>query len=161
TTDQKFDAIVFFESFHHCWEFKRLLQGLHRVLKPGGKIYFGAEPINRDFTVPWGVRLDGESLFVARKWGWMELGFHADFFAELLLPTGWWGQEVRPHFWIANSRRDPLIFPGSDPRLGSQIGARDGSLLVNAPGGATDRHYALFGPYIDLPRGKYLAEIKI
>jgi len=83
TTDRRFDAVCFFESFHHCWEFERLLRALHRVLLPGGKVYFGAEPINRDFTVPWGVRLDGESLFVARKWGWMELGFHSDFFEEI------------------------------------------------------------------------------
>jgi 2-polyprenyl-3-methyl-5-hydroxy-6-metoxy-1,4-benzoquinol methylase len=103
-TEEQYDAVIFFESFHHCWEFERLLRALHRVVKPGGKIYFGAEPINEDFTVPWGVRLDGESLFVARRAGWMELGFHSDFFDELLTRTGWRGEWVYPHFWVALSR---------------------------------------------------------
>ena len=106
-TEKKFDAIVFFESFHHCWEFQRLLKSLHRAIKPGGKIYFGAEPINEQFVIPWGTRLDGESLFVARRCGWMELGFHSDFFAELLSRTGWRGRCVSPHFWVATSAAEP------------------------------------------------------
>lgn len=98
---QKFDAIVFFESFHHCWEFERLLKSLHRVVAPGGKIYFAAEPIDDHFPVPWGVRLDGESLFVARRNGWMELGFRSSYFQELLARTGWKGNPVQPNFWVA------------------------------------------------------------
>lgn len=162
TTDKKFDAICFFECFHHCWEFKRLLDAMHRVLRPGGKIYFGAEPINSDFTVPWGVRLDGQSLFVARRNGWMELGFHSDFFAELLSRTGWIGQCVHPHFWVATSKSDPIVYPASDPRLASLIGLRQDDMLhIEAPGAASDYHYGLFGPYVGLPKGNYLAEIRV
>jgi 2-polyprenyl-3-methyl-5-hydroxy-6-metoxy-1,4-benzoquinol methylase len=160
TTAKKFDAVCFFESFHHCWEFKRLLHALHRVLKPGGKIYFGAEPINSDFTVPWGVRLDGESLWVARRAGWMELGFHSDFFVELLTRTGWEGKCVHPHFWVATCRFGPIVIPATDLKMRSQIGKSEGGLLVvNAPAG--DHRYALFGPYIALQKGNYRAELKI
>jgi ubiquinone/menaquinone biosynthesis C-methylase UbiE len=159
-TEQTFDAIFFFESFHHCWEFKRLLRALHRVLRPGGKLYFGAEPINKDFTVPWGVRLDGESLYVARRSGWMELGFHSDFFAELLSRTGWLGKCVHPHFWVATSKKEPIVILASDPRVMSQIGTKANGLLhIAAPGDQQDRHFALFGPYLGLPKGTYRAEL--
>lgn len=162
TMDQKFDAIFFFESFHHCWEFQRLLRALHRVLRPGGKIYFAAEPINTDFTVPWGMRLDGESLWAARRAGWMELGFHSDFFAELLSRTGWFGRCVHPHFWVATAKNEPILIPATDPRLKSQVGTKEGGLLhIEAPGGHEDRHVGLHGPYLDLPKGKYRAELEI
>ena len=162
TTEKKFDAIVFFESFHHCWEFERLLRALHRVLRPGGKIYFGAEPINTDFTVPWGVRLDGESLWVARRAGWMELGFHSDFFEELLSRTGWLGRCIHPHFWVAASKSDPILILATDTRLMSQVGHKEnGGIQIKAPGGEKNRHVALYGPYIDLPKGKYRAELEI
>ena len=160
-TDQTFDAVIFFESFHHCHDFERLLLGLHRVLKPGGKIYFAAEPINREFKTPWCVRLDGQSLLVARQNGWMELGFHSDFFAELLRRTGWTGTEdVHPHFWTARRTADPIVIAATDPRIGSFSGVRvNGHLEVAMPGAPGERGYAVFGPGIALPAGKYRGEI--
>lgn len=154
TTDRKFDAVVYFESFHHCWDFERLLKALHRVLNPGGKIYFGAEPINDGFKVPWGVRLDGESLFVARRSGWMELGFRPEFFAELLLRTGWRGVNVGPHFWMATRRSEPLWLPADRSGFGSQFGVRENGGMTIAPVG-DQQHYALFGPYINMTPGTY------
>jgi len=100
-TNKKFDAIIFFECFHHCWEFERLLTSMHKILKPKGEIYFAAEPITNIFPLPWTLRLDGESLFVIRKHGWMELGFRADFFSELLNKTGWDGECMEEGFWKA------------------------------------------------------------
>jgi ubiquinone/menaquinone biosynthesis C-methylase UbiE len=158
TTDQKFDAVCFFESFHHCWEFERLLLALQNIIAPGGKIYFGAEPINEQFTVPWGVRLDGESLLVARRNGWMELGFHSDYFAELLKRTGWFGQCIEPHFWVATRRSEPLVFKGGDVRLHTQVGTKEGDLLRIY---AADTAYALYGPYMTLPAGNYRAVIDL
>jgi 2-polyprenyl-3-methyl-5-hydroxy-6-metoxy-1,4-benzoquinol methylase len=162
TTDQKFDTVIFFESFHHCWEFERLLTALHRILLPGGKIIFGAEPINDSFTTPWGVRLDGESLWVARNAGWMELGFRSDFFDELLSRTGWIGSCVHPHFWIAVPSTEPLIISATDPRIASQVGVKDDvGLNVDAPGDETARHFAMYGPYVSLPKGNIRAELVI
>jgi SAM-dependent methyltransferase len=160
TATEKFDAVVFFESFHHCWEFERLLNALHRVLKPGGKIYFAAEPINDHFTVPWGVRLDGESLLVARRNGWMELGFRSDYFEELLRRTGWRGHCVHPHFWVASPSDEPMTIAASDPRLTSQVGGLVGNVIEFAA--PTDSGgYAVYGPYITLPAGSYTAELVI
>lgn len=160
-TDEKFDAVIFFESFHHCREFERLLRGLHRVLNPGGKVYFAAEPINRHFATPWCVRLDGQSLLVARQNGWMELGFHSDFFAELLHRTGWYGAEdAHPHFWTARRRGEPIIISAADPRIGSHSGSRiNGHIKVEMPGKPADRGYAVFGPGIALPKGRYRGEV--
>jgi ubiquinone/menaquinone biosynthesis C-methylase UbiE len=162
-TADKFDAVIFFESFHHCREFERLLRGLHRVLKPGGKIYFAAEPINRNFKTPWCVRLDGQSLLVARQNGWMELGFHSDFFSELLRRTGWLGMEdAHPHFWTAQRSSESMMLLATDDRIHSQAGTKvDGQLHIKAPGGPEDPCYGLFGPGIALPPGRYHADITI
>jgi 2-polyprenyl-3-methyl-5-hydroxy-6-metoxy-1,4-benzoquinol methylase len=162
TTGQTFDAIVFFESFHHCREFERLVKAMHRVLRPGGVILFGAEPINAEFPVPWGVRLDGESLRVARAFGWLELGFNSDFFVEMMHRYGWWTSNLAQNFWIARSSKVPMVIPGDDPRLKSMIGQQaNGVLKVATPGAQSDRFYALFGPYVALARGRYRVDIEI
>ncbi len=86
---QKWDAVLFFECFHHCADHQELIRGLKRVLEPTGKIVFGAEPITDDFPIPWGLRLDGESLWAIRKFGWCELGFQETYFRDLLARNGW------------------------------------------------------------------------
>ena len=89
-----FDAAVFFECFHHCSDHNRLLKALNRAVKPGGKVYFAAEPIVADFPIPWGLRMDGELLWAIRRNGWMELGFSESYFKEALRRSGW---GVRKH----------------------------------------------------------------
>jgi ubiquinone/menaquinone biosynthesis C-methylase UbiE len=160
-TDRQFDAVVFFESFHHCWDFERLLRELHRVVKPGGRIHFGAEPINDEFAVPWGVRIDGESLMVARAFGWMELGFHSDYFHELLMRNGWTGKNVQHNFWVAERRTNPLVVTADSDKIGSMIGTKQGNhLLIRSPSDDA-QHYAIFGPYIYLPAGQYEIELHV
>lgn len=87
--DETFDAVVFFESFHHCLDHAALVRELDRVVRAGGRIVFGAEPIFEDFEVPWGMRLDGESLWAIRRNGWLELGFRESYFREMLRRAGW------------------------------------------------------------------------
>ena len=81
---RRFDRIVFFEAFHHAWDFERLLERLHDRLEPGGRIVFCGEPIAPAPLVaipfPWGPRLDALSVLCMRRWGWMELGFQHEFF---------------------------------------------------------------------------------
>jgi len=89
TVAEPFDAAVFFECFHHCADHMRLLRALQRAIRPGGRIYFGAEPIVERFPVPWGLRLDGESLWAIRNNKWLELGFKESYFREALKRTGW------------------------------------------------------------------------
>ncbi|MFS2008521.1 class I SAM-dependent methyltransferase [Azospirillum sp. CT11-132] len=158
TTEEKYDAVCFFESFHHCWEFERILLSLHKVVKPGGKIYFGGEPINMEFPMPWGVRLDGEALFVVRQNGWMELGFHSDFFEELLFRTGWRGTCVDTHFWYAARKYDPIVISGSDSKIGSNFGTAAGDALhIDVPVNSQPT-FVVYGPYLKLAKGKYRFE---
>lgn len=105
--DRPYDAVVFFESFHHCLDHNGLLVKLGTMVAPGGKLVFAAEPVERRFWQPWGMRLDGESLWAIRRNGWLELGFQRDYFLEALHRAGWrarlaaccaspWGQA-----WVA------------------------------------------------------------
>ncbi len=87
--ERQFDAVLFFECFHHCSDHQSLIAGLDRVIAPGGKVVFAAEPIADDFPIPWGLRLDGESLWAIRKNGWLELGFQETYFRGLLAQHGW------------------------------------------------------------------------
>ena len=86
---ERFDIILFYEAFHHCLDFATLLRKLHERLAEGGIVMFAGEPVFRDFPKPWGLRLDGASLWEIRTKGWLELGFREDFFREALARTGW------------------------------------------------------------------------
>lgn len=88
-TSRKWDTILFFECFHHCFEHQKLISWLDGAVNEGGQVIFAAEPITDAFPLPWGVRLDGESLWAIRKFGWCELGFQESYFRELLLKEGW------------------------------------------------------------------------
>lgn len=89
TTERQWDAVLFFECFHHCADHQTLIKNLNRVVAPGGKAIFAAEPITNDFPIPWGFRLDGESLWAIRKNGWCELGFQETYFRDLMKMNGW------------------------------------------------------------------------
>ncbi len=92
--ERPFDAVVFFESFHHSADHNRLLRSLSTLVSRNGKLIFGAEPIERRFWQPWSLRLDGESLWAIRRNGWLELGFRQDYFLEALRRAGWGAQLV-------------------------------------------------------------------
>ena len=91
--ETRFDRILFFESFHHAFEFEKLLTRLHERLNPGGRVILCGEPIvDAGFAgipYPWGPRLDALSVFCIRRYGWMELGFTTQFFREAARRTGW------------------------------------------------------------------------
>lgn len=92
-TDQRFDAALFVASFHHCDDHREMLRHLSRIVKKGGSLYFSEEPINPSsgpgLPYPWGLRLDGASLYYIRKYGWLELGFQESYFREALRREGW------------------------------------------------------------------------
>lgn len=94
TIDDTFDAVIFFECFHHCLDHVDLLAKLDRVVSPGGSLYLAAEPVNDAFPYPWGLRLDGESLWAIRRNGWLELGFRESYLLEALRRTGWQGERI-------------------------------------------------------------------
>jgi 2-polyprenyl-3-methyl-5-hydroxy-6-metoxy-1,4-benzoquinol methylase len=159
----QFDAVLFYDCFHHCDDHIRLLEGLHRIVAKGGRIFFGAEPIDADFPYPWGIRLDGWALWGVRKNGWMELGFRDDYFAQALARTGWFGRRrsapgnPRHRVWEA-SRRDEaqLSFPATSGQIQTAIGRKSADGIVVEP---DQEGMALYGPYVPLPPGRYTASI--
>jgi SAM-dependent methyltransferase len=196
---ERFDAVLFFESFHHSADHMRLLRALHQVLTPEGRIFFGGEPITTSLGYPWGLRLDGQSLWSIRKQGWLELGFSERYFSEALARTGWfarkhgagatvWQAPRRrertayryvakalartgwvarknvaataggPPVWEAQPRESAVFcFPANDPALRTDVGIREDDAIAfyNAAPGT-----ALFGPYISLPAGRYVARLR-
>ncbi len=85
----KFDRVLFYESFHHCPHPDAMVARLDSLVAEGGAVIFAGEPIIDNYPIPWGVRLDGQSLWSIRKFGWMELGFDTRFFMALLSRHGW------------------------------------------------------------------------
>jgi len=86
--DDLVDAILFFESFHHCDDPWLLLDRCVSSLRPGGRLLFVADAIYEGFHAPWGVRLDGQAAYMARRFGWLELGFEREFFLAQLERRG-------------------------------------------------------------------------
>jgi SAM-dependent methyltransferase len=93
--DVTYDAVLFFECFHHCADHLDLLSGLGRVVAPGGRVLFAGEPISKSAAVPWGLRTDGESLWAIRTKGWLELGFRRSYFQRALSRYGWRTRQVK------------------------------------------------------------------
>jgi 2-polyprenyl-3-methyl-5-hydroxy-6-metoxy-1,4-benzoquinol methylase len=88
STNEKFDMAFFCEAFHHSADHVGTLRMLSSIIKPGGKVYLFGEPITQ-FPYPWGLRTDGESLWMAKKHGWLELGFDKRYFRALAEANGW------------------------------------------------------------------------
>lgn len=107
---EKADAVLFFESFHHCSDHQLMLQRLHTLVKDDGVVIFASEPIN-ETKHPWGPRLDGMAVWSMRKFGWLELGFMPSYFMQALARFGWQGQIVRsldcPYNSVVVARKTP------------------------------------------------------
>lgn len=92
-----YDLIYFYESFHHCLDFRAVLPKLRAMLKPGGRILMAGEPIfagpHPALPYPWGIRLDGECVAVMRQRGWMELGFQEDYLMKVFAEAGFSGMK--------------------------------------------------------------------
>jgi SAM-dependent methyltransferase len=86
------DAILFYEAFHHASDHAQLIRTLRGRLKPGGRVVFAGEPIIdspvQPWDGPWGVRLDGVSLWAIRQHHCLELGFASPYFREMLERNG-------------------------------------------------------------------------
>jgi SAM-dependent methyltransferase len=97
--ERRFDRIIFFEAFHHAFDWLRLLPRLRERLAEGGRLILAGEPIVgapiASIPFPWGPRLDALSVFCMRRFGWMELGIQRGFFLDALRRDGW-QVEVHP-----------------------------------------------------------------
>ncbi len=90
---ERSDVVLFFESFHHCTDHRLMLRRLHDLVADGGRVLFVGEPI-LDLPYPWGLRLDGQSLWSMRQLGWLELGFDRAYFMNALRESGWTGRRL-------------------------------------------------------------------
>jgi len=88
----EYDAVLFYESFHHSYDHLATITKAIKFLKPGGMLVLAAEPVLPAqcdiLPYPWGPRLDGETLRAIRRFGWMELGFTEPYLFDLLLRNG-------------------------------------------------------------------------
>jgi hypothetical protein len=93
----------------------------------------------------------------------MELGFRDDYFARALWRTGWFGRKIalpgldRLRVWEARHRAAAAFrFTATDGNLHTQVGIfRDGAIVLDRAAKGS----GLFGPYIDLPAGRYVARL--
>lgn len=156
--DRPYDAILFFECFHHCADHLQMIARFDRLLSKQGLICFAGEPITPDFPVPWGLRMDGESLWAIRKNGWLELGFNLDYFESAMARHGWrLSQRTSPESpWasvlIAHRSSEPVAqWSFRNGELHSIVGTVNNG-AVHADGRAG---YLMHGPYAAVGRGQY------
>ena len=83
-----YDAAAFFQSLHHALRPWRLIEELKTKLTGDGVIAFCGEPITDERWTHWGLRLDIESTYVARKFGWFESGWSREFITECFAKSG-------------------------------------------------------------------------
>ncbi|PWC84285.1 hypothetical protein TSH100_18415 [Azospirillum sp. TSH100] len=177
-----YDAAYFFQSFHHCLRPWELIGALSETIVDGGIIGFTGEPTQTAWWRHWGIRLDYESVYVARKYGWFESGWSHRFIRDcfernsmelLFFSGGHGGGELA----VASADRNRLAAireraqalghvevrkAGSESkpveRYHSQIGQT--SELCGRPAIRTcvpqsDGGYLCFGPYMTLDPGRY------
>ena len=140
--NDKYDAVIFFESFHHLMDHQACLRALvNEHLAPTGKVILGAEPILPDTSdilpYPWGPRMDGESLRAMRNWGWLELGFTERYLRDLFHELGLGFQ------WF----RSAAAAPHSEAVIGSRATFNQGELAD-----VLDRYPASLADGIDLTK---------
>jgi SAM-dependent methyltransferase len=86
--DKKYDYIFFYECLHHAAKPWNLIDRLSKHIEEDGKIAFAGEPINSSWWPYWGLRLDLESLYMMRKYGWLESGWSEDFISKCFERAG-------------------------------------------------------------------------
>jgi 2-polyprenyl-3-methyl-5-hydroxy-6-metoxy-1,4-benzoquinol methylase len=83
-----YDAAFCYQSLHHSLRPWDLIAALKERLNGNGVIGFAGEPIQNHWWPHWGIRLDYESLYVARKLGWFESGWSAEFIKDCFAVHG-------------------------------------------------------------------------
>jgi len=170
-----FDAIVFFESFHHGADHAGLLRRLPHMLEPNGILVLAGEPIVPKGAVavpyPWGLRMDGLSLWFIRRHGWLELGFEEPYLRSLIEELGWTVACKSNHsvptmgVWLAKRSAGSSAFASpyehgeiaswsaGDSKLKTQVAvlAKDGNSLFSSG----KEGYLVYGPYASLDTGFY------
>jgi len=170
---RRYKLIWFYESFHHCWDFERVVPLLAGMLADGGRVILGGEPVfEKPYAAvpyPWGVRLHSEVAAVMRRTRWMELGFTEAFLYELFARSGFSARRIdcepsqfgklfiferppRPRPPVAERCWTP-----THERVASQVGVLEGD-SVRSDG---RRGYLAHGPYEAMPAGDWWAAVQL
>ena len=86
--NEKFDCVLFFESFHHSFDPFALLNALPKLIAEDGFLALAGEPLYEDLPYEWGLNLAGEALWQIRTHGWFELVFRESYLIRALLRAG-------------------------------------------------------------------------
>ncbi len=179
--DNEYAAAFFFQSLHHCLRPWKLVEALKKKLVEDGVIGFAGEPLQSHYWKAWGLRLDQESLYVARKFGWFESGWSHDFIRDCFEANGFTlkffsGGHGGGDIGIASSSQKKLDdVTAKAASLGlternaqqysyfTQIGER--SLATGKGGYSTKPGHAggflCYGPYIKLAPGRHAVEFRL
>ena len=84
-TPETFDAVLFYECFHHAVRPAELLGRVQSFMKRSGKLILAGEPIQATYWPEWGLRLDALSVYCIRKFGWFESGWSVPYLEKILL----------------------------------------------------------------------------
>jgi 2-polyprenyl-3-methyl-5-hydroxy-6-metoxy-1,4-benzoquinol methylase len=177
--DKTYAAAFFFQSLHHCLRPWTLIAALKTKLVDGGFIAFTGEPIQTQWWTNWGIRLDEESIHVAKAHGWFESGWSRDFIEQCferngmkleLFSGGHGGGEIGiasagPMDGI-KARVNQLGHRPADIRTKpylTQIGTAD--VVRNRPGFRVAPGHSggclLHGPYVNLKPGRYAISFEL
>jgi SAM-dependent methyltransferase len=175
------DAAFFFQSLHHALRPWQLLEDLAEKVTPEGVIGFCGEPVHDAVWKHWGLRLDIESVYVARKFGWFESGWSRTFIECCFRRMGWTLllfrgghqggltglaarspeklSEIALRAFQLGVRTADEARPIADNRgFASQIGNLSWQGSIGPILRARDGHpggFLCFGPYAGLSRGRY------
>jgi SAM-dependent methyltransferase len=86
--DRQYDMVLFYECLHHSLRPWVTLDRIGQLVKPGGKIMWAGEPVNQYWWANWGLRLDCDSVYCMRKFGWWESGWSAEFLTRCFARSG-------------------------------------------------------------------------
>lgn len=117
------EAAYFFQSLHHALRPWDLISALRPKLQPNGVIGFAGEPINDFWWRNWGLRLDLESLYVARKFGWFESGWTHGFIRACFERAG-----LSLRFYSGGLGGTDIGIASSDPGRLDQVTAKARSI---------------------------------
>lgn len=110
TEPMSFDAVLFYECFHHAVKPRDLLRNMYSFLKQSGTLILAGEPIQDLWWPNWGLRLDALSVYCIRKFGWFESGWSESYLRKIL----------------AENNFLPVIYDHPDPSIGKFVmGKRD------------------------------------
>ena len=151
TGENVYDAVLFYECFHHAiapWE---VLENLRSKLKVDGKVILAGEPIQDTDWPMWGLRLDPLSVYCIRKFGWFESGWSFEFLQAMFANTGFsiehsYDESPNVGHTVVATLNARLLSPGKIADKHLTGWEKEGTLLVSMGNSKISSFRELFSP---------------